>query len=57
MTMITAASVSDWAMMGTLVVSLGGFAAIGHRWMLREAAEERVVAERETRDDSREMAA
>jgi hypothetical protein len=43
--MITPASVSDWTLMGGLLASLGGLAAIGHRWMLREPAEERRDAE------------
>lgn len=47
-TMITPASVADWAMLGGLMGSLSGLSALGFRWILREAE-----AEYQTLEDRR----
>jgi len=45
-------------MMGGVTASLSGFFAIGHRWMLRDATEQRMLTELvPTEEDTRRAAA
>jgi hypothetical protein len=48
--MITPASIADWTMLGSLMGSVAGFAALGISWILREAE-----AEYLTREDRRQI--
>jgi hypothetical protein len=43
--MITPASIADWAILGGLMGSLSGFAALGFWWILREAETEHPTLE------------
>ncbi len=45
--MIAPASLADWALLGGSLAFLGGCAAIGYRWILRDSEDARAAADKE----------